>query len=123
MSDVAAPVVETKPTTDRAQKPAAEPTTIAPEDFRKPSAIAKPAEADDLKLISGVGPRIEGVLHSLGIYTFAQIAEWQAPEIAWVDDYLNFRGRVARDNWIAQAGALADGGLEEYQRRFGKSPR
>jgi NADH-quinone oxidoreductase subunit E len=78
---------------------------------------------DDLKLISGVGPKIEKTLHSLGIYTFAQVAAWKPVEIAWVDDYLNFKGRITRDSWIAQADALAAGGREEYVKRFGKEPR
>ncbi|TIM95503.1 MAG: NADH-ubiquinone dehydrogenase, partial [Mesorhizobium sp.] len=28
-------------------------------------------------------------------------------EIAWVDDYLSFKGRIGRDNWLGQAAALA----------------
>ncbi|GHC60367.1 NADH-quinone oxidoreductase subunit E [Limoniibacter endophyticus] len=88
----------------------------------RPTAIAKPETVDDLKLISGVGPKIETILHSIGIYTFAQVAEWSEAECAWVDNYLRFHGRIARDNWIAQAGALARGGVEEYVRVFGKKP-
>jgi NADH-quinone oxidoreductase subunit E len=74
-------------------------------------------------MISGIGPKIEGILHSLGVYTFAQVASWNAAEIAWVDDYLNFKGRITRDVWIAQADALAAGGRDEYVKRFGKDPR
>jgi predicted flap endonuclease-1-like 5' DNA nuclease len=98
-------------------------SSIAPEDFKRPGGIAKPDNPDDLKMISGVGPKIEGILHALGIYTFAQVAGWSAPEIAWVDDYLNFKGRITRDAWIAQADALAAGGRDEYVKRFGKEPR
>jgi predicted flap endonuclease-1-like 5' DNA nuclease len=102
---------------------AADAGEIAPEDFKRPAGIKKPKAVDDLKLISGVGPKIEGILHSLGIYTFAQIAAWTAQEIAWVDDYLSFKGRITRDGWLAQAAALAEGGMEEYVKRFGKAPR
>src|SRR3546814_12886644 len=80
----------------------------------------KPAAPDDLKLISGVGPKIEGILHELGIYTFGQVAGWKAAEREWVDGYLNFRGRIERDDWLRQAEALARGGEAEYIKVFGK---
>lgn len=83
---------------------------LAPEDFRRPVEIEKPEMPDDLKLISGVGPKLEQVLNGLGIWTLAQIADWKPEEAAWVDDYLQFGGRVERDNWISQAAALAKGG-------------
>lgn len=93
------------------------------DDKDRPAPIERPATVDDLKLISGVGPKIEGILHSLGIYTFAQVAAWSRPERIWVDGYLNFRGRIERDRWVAQAQALATGGVAEYVRVFGKDPR
>ncbi len=78
---------------------------------------------DDLKWISGVGPKLEETLNGLGVYHFEQIADWSQAEIDWVDDYLNFSGRIVRDNWIEQAKALAKGGWDEYVRVFGKEPR
>jgi len=83
---------------------------LEPEDFRRPAEIDKPETPDDLKLISGVGPKLEQVLNGLGVWTLAQIAGWKPEEAAWVDDYLQFGGRVERDGWISQAGALAKGG-------------
>jgi len=62
-------------------------------------------------------------LHSLGIYTFAQVGSWKKAEREWVDGYLNFKGRIERDNWIKQAKALAKGGREEYVKVFGKEPK
>ncbi|WEZ83790.1 NADH-quinone oxidoreductase subunit E [Rhizobium sp. 32-5/1] len=93
------------------------------EDERRPAGIEKPATVDDLKLISGVGPKIEGILHELGIFTFAQVAGWTKDERDWVDGYLNFKGRIDRDDWVKQAEALAKGGEAEYIRVFGKKPR
>jgi NADH-quinone oxidoreductase subunit E len=89
----------------------------------RPAKIDRPANPDDLKLISGIGPKIEGVLHSLGIFTFAQVASWTGGERDWVDSYLNFRGRIERDQWARQAEALAKGGVAEYARVFGRVPR
>ncbi|PRD50855.1 helix-hairpin-helix domain-containing protein [Phyllobacterium myrsinacearum] len=73
----------------------------------KPAAIAKPGLPDDLKRISGIGPKLEQVLNGLGIYTYAQIAAWSPRETAWVDDHLKFGGRIVRDEWVKQSAALA----------------
>ena len=81
---------------------------IMPEDFVPPRSLDKPASPDDLKLISGVGPKLEQVLNELGVWTFDQVAEWTAAEIAWVDDYLQFSGRILRDDWLGQAAKLAE---------------
>ncbi|KQZ81837.1 NADH dehydrogenase [Mesorhizobium sp. Root157] len=92
------------------------------EDKNRPAGITKPAAVDDLKLISGVGPKNERILHELGIFTFAQVASWKKAERDWVDGYLNFHGRVEREDWVKQAKALAKGGVAEYIRVFGKKP-
>ena len=63
--------------------------------------------ADDLKRLSGVGPKLETKLHENGVYTFAQIAEWGADDIAWMDDKLSFKGRIEREGWVEQAKTLA----------------
>ncbi|HVW58323.1 MAG TPA: NADH-quinone oxidoreductase subunit E [Rhizobiaceae bacterium] len=89
----------------------------------RPIGIEKPGKPDDLKLISGVGPKIEHTLNDLGIYTFAQIASWKKAQRNWIDAYLSFHGRVERDDWVKQAKALAKGGEAEYIRVFGKKPR
>jgi NADH-quinone oxidoreductase subunit E len=89
----------------------------------RPAPVAKPDAPDDLKMISGVGPKIEAILNEIGIYTFAQVAGWKKAECDWVDSYLSFHGRIERDDWIRQAEALAKGGEAEYIRVFGKKPR
>lgn len=68
---------------------------------------ARDGGPDDLKRISGVGPKIEGILHSLGYFHFDQIAAWTPANVAWVDERLRFKGRIGREDWIAQAKALA----------------
>ncbi|MBE1709205.1 MULTISPECIES: NADH-quinone oxidoreductase subunit E [Mesorhizobium] len=105
-----------------AKAPAAKPAKPSLEDKNRPAGIDRPAAVDDLKLISGVGPKIEGVLHTLGIFTFAQVASWKKAERDWVDGYLSFHGRIERDDWVKQAKALAKGGVAEYIRVFGKKP-
>jgi predicted flap endonuclease-1-like 5' DNA nuclease len=80
----------------------------------RPLALERPVEGtpDDLTLIGGIGPRIQDVLNSLGIYHYDQIAEWTPENIAWVDEYLNFQGRVKREGWVEQAAILVGEGAE-----------
>ena len=73
-----------------------------------PERLAKPqGTADDLKLISGVGPKLEQTLNNLGFWHFSQIAKWKKSDVAIVDDELSFKGRIERDGWIKQAKQLA----------------
>lgn len=106
---------------DQAQAPAGQ--ALLPEDFVAPKRIDRPEVADDLKMIAGIGPKLEKALNDLGVWTFAQIADWSPAEIAWVDDYLSFKGRIERDGWIEQAAALDRGGRDEYEKVFGKEPK
>ncbi|GHG79300.1 NADH-quinone oxidoreductase subunit NuoE [Pseudodonghicola xiamenensis] len=80
-------------------------------------AAAREGGADDLKLLKGVGPKLEGTLNDLGIYHYDQIAAWTEAEIAWVDTRLAFKGRVERDGWIEQAKKLAAGEETEFSKR------
>ncbi|MEN9062474.1 hypothetical protein [Ponticoccus litoralis] len=79
---------------------------------------ARAGGPDNLKEIKGIGPKLEALCHSLGIYHFDQIANWTAEEVAWMDANLEgFRGRVSRDRWVDQARILAAGGDTEFSRR------
>ena len=95
--------------------PAAEPATVSglPEgtEERQPETLNAPRGdgKDDLKRISGVGPKLEETLNDMGFFHFDQIAAWGNEEIAWVDARLRFKGRIVRDNWVAQAAELAKG--------------
>lgn len=79
------------------------PKTAAKKADEAPKAKAASGEKDDLKKISGVGPKIEEKLNALGITTYAQIAAFKKADIERVDDELNFKGRIERDNWVQQA--------------------
>ena len=91
---------------------AAPPLTAPVAGQRKPEGLtaARGGKADDLKLVKGIGPALEKLCNRLGFYHFDQLAKWTAEEIAWVDENLEgFKGRVTRDNWVAQARDLAAG--------------
>lgn len=86
----------------------------------KPTGLDAPrgGAADNLKEIKGIGPKLEMLCNEMGFYHFDQIANWSAQEVAWVDANLKgFKGRVTRDNWIAQAKVLAAGGETEFSKR------
>lgn len=90
----------------------------------KPAALlsaARPEGKDDLKLISGVGPKLEQTLNDLGVYHYDQVAKWKKKDIAWVDDNLRFKGRIERDDWMSQAKILAKGGETEFSKKKKKT--
>lgn len=93
------------------QVPAAPAAAIAdepkPDTGIPPLLNAAPATPDDLLLLKGVGPKILKLLNDLGIYTFAQIAAWTPEQIDWIESKLDFKGRVTRENWVAQAKTLS----------------
>ncbi len=70
-------------------------------------------EADDLSLISGVGPAIVRLLHHEGVTSYRQILALSDEDAARLDDIIGFPGRVAREEWREQAAELL----------AGKSPR
>ena len=107
------------------KKPAAKPKATKPKRAAvaadgQPEVLTGPRagqSADDLKLISGVGPKLEQTLNELGFYHFDQVAGWRKKEIEWVDSRLRFKGRIERDDWISQAKILAKGGETEFSKR------
>lgn len=110
----AAKKAEVKPAAKKAEaKPAAK--KAAPKADAKAETGSAPknllkkpkGEADDLKQISGVGPKLEGILNENGVFHFWQIAEWKMVDVAYMDEQLSFKGRIERDDWIAKAGDLA----------------
>jgi predicted flap endonuclease-1-like 5' DNA nuclease/Ni/Fe-hydrogenase subunit HybB-like protein len=62
---------------------------------------------DDLKKISGVGPKMEDKLHQLGIFTFEQVSKMTDTEYDLLDSIVGeFPGRAKRDDWAGQASKL-----------------
>ena len=88
---------------------------VSLEDNAPPPLLDGPGAPDDLKLIVGVGPVLERMLHQLGITTYRQIARWSERD---VDDYdaklTEFPGRIRRDGWVTQARSL-------HQSKYGAS--
>jgi predicted flap endonuclease-1-like 5' DNA nuclease len=97
----------------------ATPAVATPAGQSRPASLQAPraGQADDLKIIKGVGPKLEQLCHQLGFYHYDQVAHWTAEEVAWVDDNLEgFKGRVTRDRWVPQAKAIVEMGPEAFLR-------
>jgi small subunit ribosomal protein S2 len=102
-----------------AEAPPAEPaletaTAAEPAEAEAPTEafelLAAPRGApDDLAKLQGVGPQLIKKLNDGGVFHYWQIAALTAPEAEKLDADLKLGGRIARDNWIEQARALAAG--------------
>jgi hypothetical protein len=80
---------------------------MAKKPSRTPRAV-KPRDADDLKLINGIGPIVESRLRGVGIYTFTQLAALSPADIAAaVSDLAGLTSeRIIKQDWIGQAHKL-----------------
>lgn len=85
-----------------------------------PARLSAPrgGKADNLKEIEGIGPAMEKLVNEMGFYHFDQIATWTDADVAWVDANMkNFKGRITRDRWVAQAKIIVNEGLEAFRER------
>ncbi len=116
-------IAKAPPVPKPAQPPAAAPAPLisAPAAAKRPEALtaARGGKADDLKIIKGIGPKLEILCHKLGFFHFDQVAAWKDDEISWVDENLEgFKGRVTRDRWVPQAKAIVKLGPAEFLKRL-----
>ncbi len=117
-------LAETKPepkTKPKAEAKAVEKTEAGeePKAEETPKAKAvkeKSASGDDFKIIEGIGPKIEEILHAAGISTFAELAS-RDPEA--IREILLAQGSRYKmfdpETWPTQAGLAAEGKLDELQ--------
>jgi predicted flap endonuclease-1-like 5' DNA nuclease len=62
---------------------------------------------DDLERIHGIGPKIDALLKAMDITSYAQIANFEPDDIAYVAAALeSFPDRITRDDWMMSAAAL-----------------
>lgn len=68
---------------------------------------AAAAHTDDLKVINGIGPKMESILHDFEITSWEQIAAFSPDDVGKVSAAIaTFPGRIERDEWVEQAGDL-----------------
>jgi predicted flap endonuclease-1-like 5' DNA nuclease len=94
---------------------------VAAQDEVEELAAAHAEAGDDLSRIKGLGPKLQALLPTLGITTFAQIAALDEAGLVALDAKLGaFAGRPAKDAWVEQARLLAAGDVAGFEERFGK---
>ncbi len=86
--------------------PASEPT---------PEAEAPPSARDDLKVIEGIGPKMEQLLNRAGITTFRQLAERSPEELRALLQAANAARFIDPETWAEQARLAAEGRWEELR--------
>ena len=75
---------------------------------------------DNLQTLKGVGAKFAAKLNDNGIIRFDQLACLDSNQTAMLDARMEqFKGRIARDRLIEQAGYLARGDIDGFQSRFG----
>ena len=75
---------------------------------------------DNLQMMKGVGAKLAAKLNENGITRFDQLASLTPNQAAALDGRMDqFKGRIARDRLIEQAGYLAGGDTEGFQAKFG----
>lgn len=115
------------------QEPIPEPAPAQPDPGPQPAQTPTPepqpaqptgaaaSTGDDLSRIKGLGPKLQALLPTLGLNTYAQIAALDEGGLADLDTKLGaFAGRPAKDNWVEQARFLADGDVAGFEGKFGK---
>ena len=107
----AAPVEEKKPA---AKKPA--PAKKAKvEKITLPS--GKKIKQDDLKMVEGIGPKIEGLLHAGGIMTWRDLADAPVDKVQAILDEAGPRYRMhSPTTWAKQATLAADAKWAELEK-------
>lgn len=85
-----------------------------------PVPVAFEAEAatdeDNLRLIEGIGPKIESILRASGITTFEQLADADADALRSILEEAGSRFKSHNPkSWPAQAGLAADGKMDELR--------
>ena len=87
---------------------------------KKPKGLkaARRGKPDDLKLIEGIGAKLEERLNEWGVFHFDQIAAWGDQEVAYADNNVpRFKGRASRDKWVAQAKLIVSEGVDAFLER------
>jgi large subunit ribosomal protein L27 len=97
-----------------APKKEEQPKTSKSEKITLPS--GKKVKQDDLKLVEGVGPKIEGLLNDGGITTWAELADAPTEKVQAILDEAGPRYRMHDPaTWAKQARLAADGKWEELE--------
>jgi large subunit ribosomal protein L27 len=77
----------------------------------------KKIKQDDLKMVEGIGPKIEGLLHDIGIKTWRELADAPEAKVQQMLDDAGPRYRIhSPSTWAKQAGLAADAKWAELEK-------
>ena len=109
------PIVEEAPAAEKeAPKAEEKPKASKSEKITLPS--GKKVNQDDLKLIEGIGPKIEGLLNDAGISTWQELADAPTDKVQAILDEAGPRYRMHDPaTWAKQAKLAADAKWEELE--------
>jgi hypothetical protein len=83
--------------------------------------FARAGEPDDLKIIEGIGPKMEAALHAAGIDTFAKLAAASESDLRAAVEKAGMSFAPSIPTWARQAQYLVDGdraGFDAYVARL-----
>ena len=85
--------------------------------FVAPVIAAISTKPDDLKVVEGIGPKIEGLLNDAGIYTFAELANTASERIKEILVAAGSRFQMHDPGtWPQQSAMARDGKLDELKK-------
>ena len=107
-----APVAAAAPVVEEKEKPAKKAKV---EKITLPS--GKKIKQDDLKMVEGIGPKIEGLLHAGGIMTWRDLADVDVAKVQAILDEAGPRYRMhSPATWAKQAALAADAKWAELEK-------
>ena len=111
-------VVEETPVVEAAPEAPAVAEAAAPAKAEKVTLPSgKKIKVDDLKVVEGIGPKIEGLLHEAGIKTWADLAGATVEKVQEVLDAAGPRYRIHNPaTWSKQAQLCVDAKWEELEK-------
>jgi hypothetical protein len=78
---------------------------------------AAPTKKDDLKIVEGIGPKIEVLFNNDGIYTFAELAATSVEKMKAILDAAGPRFQIHNPStWANQAALARDGKWDELKK-------
>ncbi len=92
-----------------------EPETVTSAHHQEAVAGHDLSETDDLTLIEGIGPRLQEILHSGNVRTYAQLAAMQPDEIGQIVKAADFKAPFDPGTWPQQAGLAAKGNWQALE--------
>jgi len=115
--DIRTPDVDATPVQAVADIPAEKPAPKKKASSKIVLPSGKKIKQDDLKVVEGIGPKIEGLLHDIDIKTWRELADAPAEKVQQMLNDAGPRYRIHNPaTWSKQAALAADAKWEELEK-------